>query len=76
MLISELDLASGSLGHNYMNNPKTKREKGEPAKVFITEKLYLDNGAWNMKKKIMSITCNGNKIPFRQLDEYGRFEIL
>ena len=44
---------------------------------YITEKYELTKGhAVTGKKKIISITVNGKKIPFRQIDEWGRFEFL
>lgn len=44
-------------------------------KVFITEKVCLDNGAY-FHKKITKIEINCEEVPFRQLNEHGAFEIL
>jgi len=52
------------------------KKQGKEQFVYITEKLYLDKGAYSGKKKIISITMGGKEIPFRQTDEYGRFEFL
>lgn len=54
-----------------------QKEKIDGKEVYITEKYYLTKGrAVTGKKKILKITVDGREIPFKQIDEYGRFEII
>lgn len=58
-----------------MTKKKPTDEIREPS-VFVTEKLYLDKGAWTGKKRILKVELNGKSVPFKQIDEYGRFEFV
>jgi len=71
-----VDFADGSGGLVTEVEALKRGRKKESAYVYITEKLYLSSGAYSGKKKIISIKVNDKEVPFKQIDEEGRFEFL